>query len=231
MLHKCGLLRAGSENLIPYASGLYKYERNQEVVAGFARTFARPCGVHFLGLWDTVSTIGWIYDPQTRPYTAVNPSVSIVRHAVAIDERRCFFRQNMVFPANATQDILQVWFPGVHSDVGGGYPEKESGLSQVALEWMLGEAKKAGMRVAPAREDDVLGRTARSKYCKPDPNAKAHESLTGFWRICELLPRSYKDMHEHPPTTKWKIPMGRRRYVPADAILSSSLQAPAKTSK
>ena len=39
------------------------------------------------------------------------------------------------------EDVKQVWFAGVHCDVGGGYPEKESGLAKLALEWMLEEAK------------------------------------------------------------------------------------------
>lgn len=43
------------------------------------------------------------------------------------------------------QDILQVWFAGVHSDVGGGYPEARSGDSKYPLIWMIAEAEKAGL--------------------------------------------------------------------------------------
>jgi len=47
----------------------------------------------------------------------------------------------------------------VHCDVGGGYPEAESGLSKIVLEWMLDEAVAAGLIVEPARADLVLGRS------------------------------------------------------------------------
>jgi uncharacterized protein (DUF2235 family) len=51
------------------------------------------------------------------------PDVPVIRHAVSIDERRAFFRQNLVHEsAAADQNVKQVWFTGVHSDVGGGYP-------------------------------------------------------------------------------------------------------------
>ena len=63
---------------------------------------------------------------------------------MAIDERRVFFRQNLWHlpppPApSGPVDVKQVWFAGVHCDVGGGYPEAERGLAKIALEWMLEE--------------------------------------------------------------------------------------------
>lgn len=66
--------------------------------------------------------------------------IQIGRHAVSIDERRAFFRTNLWFRregGGGPLDLKQVWFPGVHCDVGGGYPEEESGLSKIAREWML----------------------------------------------------------------------------------------------
>ena len=96
----------------------------------FRHTFAREVKpgdeerrfqVHFLGVWDTVSSVGWVWDPKHFPFTAYNPSVKHIRHAVAIDERRAFFRQNLFRPAPG-QDVLELWFPGVHSDIGGGGP-------------------------------------------------------------------------------------------------------------
>ena len=78
------------------------------------------------------------------------PDIAIGRHAVAIDEHRAFFRTNLWVPiANPDEagpkDLKQVWFPGVHCDVGGGYPEPESGLSKIALQWMIEEARRAGL--------------------------------------------------------------------------------------
>jgi uncharacterized protein (DUF2235 family) len=55
------------------------------------------------------------------------------------------------------KDLKQVWFAGVHSDVGGGYSESESALSKIPLNWMMQEAKASGLRVDSTRELEVLG--------------------------------------------------------------------------
>ena len=71
--------------------------------------------------------------PATR-----NPDLKIVRHAMSIDERRAFFRQNLFgAPDNPTQDVKEVWFAGVHSDVGGSYPESESQFSKIHCDGCL----------------------------------------------------------------------------------------------
>src|ERR1700677_2152146 len=140
LLHMCGLLTPGNEALIPYAIRLYKSNDPQKfnIASGFKTTFSVPCVPHYLGLFDTVSSIGWILDPiHTKgghlPYTATLPDIPVIRHAVSIDERRSFFRQNLVHqPAPPNQNLKEVWFAGVHSDVGGSYPESESALSKIS---------------------------------------------------------------------------------------------------
>ena len=162
MLHALGLLSAGSDHLAPYVMRLFKAVRKRRRVKkknywrlsnSFRRAFARETGhksrrfpIHFLGVWDTVSSVGWAWDPATFPYTRKNPSIATVRHALAIDERRWFFRQNSLSPA-PRQDFLELWFPGVHADVGGGYPEDEGDLWRVAFEWLLQEAIGCGLTV------------------------------------------------------------------------------------
>ena len=84
----------------------------------FKATFSRSCCPHFVGVWDTVSSVGWVSSPVSLPYTANNPDIAIGRHAVAIDERRAFFRTNLWRQAAPPQpagpvDMKQVWFPGV----------------------------------------------------------------------------------------------------------------------
>jgi uncharacterized protein (DUF2235 family) len=109
--------------------------------------------IRFVGVWDTVSSVGWIDNPLHVPYEANNPSIEIARHAVSIDEHRVFFRshlwQRQVDPAKPHDpvNIQQVWFRGVHCDVGGGYPEAESALSKYPLEWMIEQAKATGLLV------------------------------------------------------------------------------------
>src|SRR5207248_575013 len=125
-----------------------------------------------------------------------NPEIAIGRHAIAIDERRAFFRTNLWRPGNpdrpqGPRDLKQVWFPGVHCDVGGGYPEAESGLSKIALRWMVRESEANGLLVDEAKRDEILGVSPGSRYAAPDSQAAMHESLRGFWRIAEFIPKPH----------------------------------------
>jgi uncharacterized protein (DUF2235 family) len=225
MLHMFGLLAAGNEALIPYALRLYKSNdpRKFHIADGFKGTFSVSCKPHFLGLWETVSSIGWILDPvHTKggrlPYTSQLPGVSVLRHAVSIDERRAFFRQNLMHPSpNDTSNFKEVWFAGVHSDVGGSYAENESGLSKIALRWMLCEAQAAGLLLEPQKVDDVLG--GKIPYVPPDPKAKLHNSLRWFWWPAEFWPK--RVYYQVTGESKWKWIIcpnfARRRLIPEGA--------------
>jgi uncharacterized protein (DUF2235 family) len=151
------------------------------VAADFKKTFCRECKPHFVGVWDTVSSVGCVYNVAHFPGTKAthNPDLHYVRHAVSIDERRALFRQNLFgTPHGPEQDIEEIWFAGVHSDVSGSYPEPESQLSKIALQWMVCEAEAVGLRVDQNRKADMLG--GKPPYVAPDPLTKnQHESL---WR-------------------------------------------------
>jgi uncharacterized protein (DUF2235 family) len=228
MLHMFGLLYRGNDGLIPYAIKLYARKTRKaagmkshfEVAEGFKTTFSRPVTVHLVGVWDTVSSVGVVWDPLKLAYTARNPIMLNGRHAVSIDERRCFFRNNLWGPAYEGQSIKQVWFAGVHSDVGGSYATSESGLSQIALEWMMCEAVSLGLRVDPERAATVLGRRGAPPV-GPDPAQKIHVSLTPTWWPLELLPRRTYD--EVTKTSKWIIPMGRARQMPEGSVIHESV--------
>ena len=225
LLQMCGLLTPGNEALIPYALRLYKSNDpcKFEIADGFKNTFSIPCTPYFLGLWDTVSSVGWILDPiHTKggrlPYTAKLPDVPIVRHAVSIDERRAFFRQNLIHqPVQANQNFKEVWFAGVHSDVGGSYAEAESGLSKIALRWMLCEAQSAGLSLDSQKVIDVLG--GKVPYVPPNPKGKLHKSLHGVWYLGEVWPkRYYRDVAAQGQPPNWKrgitANLGRTRQIP-----------------
>src|SRR5262249_4316372 len=155
-----------------------------------------------------------------------NPSVACVRHAVALDERRCFYRTNLWgkntsanAPGENGQDVKEVWFAGVHSDVGGGYPPADSMLWKCSFAWMVQEAGAAGLKLDSRGVDEFLGpATARAEWSK----TSAHQSLTGPWWLCELLPKKYWDDHVTPPCYRYKIPLGQPRQVPAGAQLHRS---------
>jgi uncharacterized protein (DUF2235 family) len=106
LLHMYGLIRAGNEPLIPYAirmmTGIDRIEKSKasntmskvrSEAFDLARQFKQhfcvaPCSPHFVGVWDTVSSVGWIENPLYLPYSADNPDIQIGRHAISIDERR-----------------------------------------------------------------------------------------------------------------------------------------------
>lgn len=243
MLQMFGLLETGSEGQIPYALRLFK-RRNSllfsnlrsrsnkfEIARGFKGTFCRECKPYFLGLWDTVSSVGWILDPIGMkpgglPYTFSLGDVSVIRHALAIDERRAFFRQNSV-EEQPGRNIKQVWFAGVHSDVGGGYPEAESGLSKIPLRWMLREAAAAGLAFEPAAVERIFG--ADAAHAQPLLNSEMHNSLTPVWWLGELWPKFTKRRVPSPGTAPEhfvgypRMNLFRRRYIPDGALIHDSV--------
>ena len=160
LLHLVGLLPAHSDNLVAYAVRLFaslrghgqdEHEDYWKLCDAFRTTFARATAVQapdrrppiaFMGVWDTVSSVGWAWNPAAYPYTRGNPSIAIIRHAISLDERRAFFRPNR-FDLVPGQDLAQMWFPGVHSDVGGGYAD--GGLWRAPFEWIAKAAAMEGL--------------------------------------------------------------------------------------
>lgn len=212
LLHLYGLVRKGNERLVPYAIRMMKRiniqnarrkgENDKSPVAEtliiaqqFKQTFAAcECKPYFVGVWDTVNSVGWIENQLRLPFTGHNPSIEIGRHALAIDERRAFFQPNLWRPKSKPErtgprDLLQVWFPGSHGDVGGGYPEADCGLAKVALEWMLREAQHKGLITHPDREAHIMGE-AGGAYVRPDATATLHDELKHFnWWLMQLIPK------------------------------------------
>jgi uncharacterized protein (DUF2235 family) len=242
LLHMYGLIRPGNERLVPYAIRMMLaiqraskkdaeqndarrryFELAEEFKAMMARTACKPW---FVGVWDTVSSVGWIENPLKLPYVTNNPDIEIGRHAVSIDERRAFFRNHLWRrPEDSSapfgpKDLKQVWFAGVHCDVGGGYPEQDSGLSKIALAWMIGEASKAGLKVNNDRANDVLG-AGPGKYAPPDPNAPMHESLTGAWNLAEFVWKRHFDLKT--AETKREMNFYQRRTLPPKSLVHESV--------
>jgi uncharacterized protein (DUF2235 family) len=233
-----GMIRKGNEALVPYAirmlMGIQAAKDDQTKVQAYfdlASEFNRTMScskprIRFVGVWDTVSSVGWVENPLHLPYESSNPDIEIGRHAISIDERRAFFRSHLwLAPKNAAsehgpQDMLQVWFPGVHCDVGGGYREARSGLSKYALEWMLEEAKAAGLRTIPEKEQEVLGRGGSAQYVAASPDAPIHKSLTGAWKIAEFIPKRHWNWKEN----KWEHRMNlfRWRTIPPGSWVHES---------
>lgn len=243
LLHMYGLIRPLNESLVPYAIRMMlAIERARqgnskdteakreyfELANSFKYTMSRTtCKPWFVGVWDTVSSIGWISNPLKLPFVTNNPDIQVGRHAVSIDEHRAFFRSHLWRPSpdptvgSGPVDLRQVWFAGVHCDVGGGYPEPESALSKIPLEWMLQEAKASGLHVNSMRESEVLGRNGIGKYVSPDPNGVAHESLTGLWNLAEFVPKQHYNYDTGK--TSYRMNLYRRRTIPPKSYVHDSI--------
>lgn len=204
LIRMYGLAMEGNAPLIPYAvkmmwranAGAGHFAEAMVLADQFRNGLsAGDCPIHFMGVWDTVSSVGWVGSPVSFPHTRSNEAVATVRHAVSLDERRAFFRTNL-FDRAPGQDLLQVWFPGDHCDVGGGYPEAESGISKYPLEWMMHEASVKGLLLDARRQALVLG-CVGSDYVQASAHAKLHNSMSGLWPLAEFVPKKHWNAHEH----------------------------------
>ncbi|CCE83574.1 Piso0_004154 [Millerozyma farinosa CBS 7064] len=225
MIERVGLLNNGLEEMVSTAWELYadwefagqpaQPDITTSLIDEFKDTFCRRnVKIHFMGLWDSVNSIG-LFNDRMFPYTVRSSIVSHIRHAVSIDERRGKYKQVLFEPfahnsndsirstyesqsnnqldqytnsATGTpysarspllgdskksggtsiwsqlkslftgsshrecerfsEDILELWFPGNHGDVGGGWPPDLDGqyLSDIPLRWMISEALKFGVK-------------------------------------------------------------------------------------
>ncbi|MET8027228.1 DUF2235 domain-containing protein [Streptomyces avermitilis] len=169
MLRTIGLMRPGMENLVPYAVSVYAKNKDWtrkdwDQLHHFAGAFSNAVDgrigipVHYLGIWDSVKAAGVLRWNLRWPYTRQLPNVQRIRHAVSIDEMRRPYREYLVTAGDKKQtgpaSVEQVWFAGVHSDVGGTFDD-DPRLPTVSLKWVVDGALAAGLRVqagAYARE-------------------------------------------------------------------------------
>ena len=184
LIRNSGLLRPENIDLVEAAYHLYQSRKPEhqprEVEASlFRKTYAvaETTKIKFIGVWDTVGALGnplllnGILSKRNRFHdTDLSTRIENAFHALAIDEKRKNFEATLWHQQKEAkeQTLEQVWFAGVHSDVGGGYPE--SGLSDSALKWMVAKAEGCNLKF----EDIPVN---------PDPKAKMHESYTGFYKL------------------------------------------------
>jgi hypothetical protein len=127
--------------------------RHDPLVAPAVEPWQVP--IEFIGVWDTVDAVGFpdphvadawnaLVYPFKFPDHRLGPMVRRARHALAIDDERHTFHPLLWDErGDTTGRIVQVWFSGAHSNVGGGYPKQ--GMSLIPLTWMMEEAAAAGL--------------------------------------------------------------------------------------
>lgn len=196
LIRNCGILKPEFLNLVNEAYDLYR-DRNaithpdSDLMQAFKKKYCHLSRIRFVGVWDTVGSLGvpvqmlnWFNREYQFHDVKLSADVDYAYHAVALDEKRALFEPTLWELSSSArknrvnQEVEQVWFPGVHSNVGGGYAD--SGLSDIALEWMLGKARSLNIGF----KENYL-----SENVKPDPLAAIRSSTTGIFSILSKVSR------------------------------------------
>ena len=221
-------LGGGLKNAIEiYRKTELSREQKREAIRALALERTEEVRIRCVGVWDTVGSLGIPGDLGRRLLgqrfyfhdVQLNDKVDVALHAVAIDEKRSAFAPTLwVRPPDAApspgQIVEQVWFSGVHSNVGGSY--KDAGLSDVALDWMV---KRVSRLTGLAFDSHYL-----ETYVKPDAYGKGVESRTALYKDSVLFPYQ-RLINQTIPRGKgfgeWfrtKFPALDRRNIPPDGL-------------
>lgn len=204
--------------------------------------------ITFLGVWDTVDAYGFPVDELTRAWDMVvwplsakdrdlSPRIARACHALALDEQRESFEPMLwneagmeAKPRLGDERVSQVWFPGVHANVGGGYPD--DGMAFVALDWMIGQcealverdensgntaALRDGLRFVPEERARIK---ARAQITAP-----LYDSRSGTGNLYRYAPRHIERLcnEQRPGLANWLKEMFR-----LDKLYKSTQFAPAE---
>ncbi|MXP23386.1 DUF2235 domain-containing protein [Gordonia sp. HNM0687] len=159
-IRNAGLLTRDNRGRLDEAFALYRDRDrssapSRERAVEFRAQYSHEVPIRFIGVWDTVGSLGiplsgkvfeWINRRWAFHDTQLSSTVEAAYHALAIDEKRGPFKPTLwqAQPdAPDSQIIEQVWFSGVHCNVGGGYAD--SRISDIPLVWMMNRAREHGL--------------------------------------------------------------------------------------
>ncbi|WGR94399.1 DUF2235 domain-containing protein [Bradyrhizobium sp. ISRA435] len=173
--------------------------------------------IEFIGIWDTVAAYGLPIDEMTRgisnwvwplelPNRILSPRVNWARHALALDDERTTFHPVLwteqepgqpappVPPTIDGERLVQVWFVGMHANVGGGYPD--DAVAFVPLAWLVDEAVKRGLvfKSAPVADPDAI----KSIRSSEDKDGRLYDSRAGLGAYYRYGPRKVADLCNDP---------------------------------
>jgi hypothetical protein len=172
-----------------------KFAELEQFLADNGEAFRRP-RIRMIGVWDTVGALGvplpLLQTLSRRKIgfhdTALANNVDYAYHALALDEKRGPLKPDLWTQSGTAQEIKQVWFAGVHSDVGGGYaaaeateadaPTRPESLSDTPLLWIVSMAKQHGLKFDP----QYLGNEVN-----PAVSAPLHDSFSLLYRVFDKL--------------------------------------------
>jgi uncharacterized protein (DUF2235 family) len=169
-----------------------------DLMISFKKSYAKEdeTQIKFLGVWDTVGSLGIplsSFSGWNRKYkfhdVKLSGHIKYAYHALAIDERRKYFEPALwevskeALERPDPQISEQVWFPGVHSNVGGGYVD--CGLSNITLMWMIEKAQATGLEF----DEDYI------KKLECNSKGELRNSVTGIFKITPKTLRTINDRY------------------------------------
>jgi len=214
LVRNCGILRTEHADQVDEAFAFYRDRTSQSHPSAVASQIFRRMysydheDIHFIGVWDTVGALGipvelpaWQEISKRVPGweelwgfhdTQLSSHVGFAYHALAIDEQREPFRPTLWTQDSAAegQTLEQVWFAGVHTEVGGG--SADASLSDIALLWMVQRAKDCGLLLNPDQLEigasDGVGELVAPNYAAEivDSRKGVYEALRPYHRLKEL---------------------------------------------
>jgi len=295
LLHKVGLLPKDNQAQVPFAYNMYQRTSKAgiKLCAGFKQTYCQNVTIEFMGVWDTVASVGIIMG-KTLPFTNSNSAIKTFRHALSLDEHRAKFRPTTyhlpaptesaarydpehasspkkgddsssseaegsallekkkrsgffgrgqtkvkqtgkaIAPVLAEEvdhqldDVLEVWFAGCHSDVGGGAVTDSTvnSLADISLRWMVREAMTSSCSIK--FDPDALLRANLNLELEPtaaeleldanDALQPLHDELKidPLWWLLEIVPLQYSWQDAQGVWHReWSIHLGRGRKIVA----------------
>jgi len=197
LIRNSGILKFKNIDQIDRAYQIYHSRKpnlqpRAEEATLFRKTFAveESTRIQFIGVWDTVGSLGnplflnGFFSKRNQFHdTELSTKINHAFHALAIDENRKSFEATLWHQKEdyKSQLLEQIWFSGIHSDIGGGYPE--SGLSDIPLKWMIEKAESCNLNF-------------ESIETMPNPMLEMHKSYTGFYT---LQPKLFRPIDKIAP--------------------------------
>lgn len=224
-VRNAGILRPEHKDLVGQAYAMYRNKEGPDAPSAVAYrrqySYADTTPIRFIGVWDTVGALGvpdlglpglkWLNRRWEFHDTTLSSRVQSAFQALAIDEARRPFMPTLwdAQPSAVDQQLEQVWFTGVHCDVGGGYPEGE--LSDLSFYWMSVRAQACGLALT-------------SPPTPPDPSyvtGVLHDSRTALYKLIKPYnrPIGAKDPeHESVASTATERRKKDPKYAPPELV-------------
>lgn len=191
LISEVGILRKKYISDIDSVFNMYRKKKKYDgVLKQYTENFCHPKkNILFLGVWDTVGALGipltclnWLTSWRYKFHnTNLSPNIQNAFHAVAVDEKRRPFKPTLWEKENLTdsQRVEQRWFPGVHSNIGGGY--KDSRLSDLSFEWILNLLREIVEEIK--FDEDYI-----KEKINPDCRGELPDSRSGIYFISKIFP-------------------------------------------